>query len=81
MSATLWDDCGAGAVHMAPPLFVPTRSILSICSSLRSTDPGQLGEKEIESQSTGRFSKRSYTGLSPGPLGGIYSRGEPPFGD
>src|SRR5437588_1154825 len=30
------------------------------------TDPGELGEKEIEGQSTGRFGKRdgSYTGLS-----------------
>jgi hypothetical protein len=32
------------------------------------TDPGELGEKEIEGQSTGRFGKRdgSYTGFSQG---------------
>jgi hypothetical protein len=39
------------------------------------TDPGEVGEKEIEGQSTGRL----YRAL-PGAFGGIYSRGEPPFG-
>ena len=67
MSATL-SRIAALMLFVWPPLPVRADKIDTehLFAFTIGTDPGELGEKEIEGQSTGRFGKRdgSYTGLS-----------------